>query len=156
MPKHGIKIIHSNKKVFHDFEIIETLEAGIVLTGTEIKSLRQGKTSIKESHIRIRNKEAFIINMHIANFEEGNRFNVAETRERKLLLNKREIKNFEKEVKLEGNTLVPIRLYLKNGFAKLEIGLARGKKNYDKRETLKKRDSARDVLKAFGKEMKGR
>ncbi len=134
-----------NRKAKYNYQIFETVEAGIVLTGTEIKSLRVGKANIKDSYARIKNNEVFLINMHISSYENGNIFNHDETRERKLLLHKKEILKFRDKIKLEGYTLVPLKVYLKNGRAKVLIGLAKGKKNYDKREDIKKRDIERSI-----------
>ena len=142
-----------NRKAKYNYQIFETVEAGIVLTGTEIKSLRLGKANIKDSYARIKNNEVFLINMHISSYENGNIFNHDETRERKLLLHKKEILKFRDKIKLEGYTLVPLKVYLKNGRAKVLIGLrakvliglAKGKKNYDKREDIKKRDIERSI-----------
>ena len=134
-----------NRKAKYNYQIFETVEAGIVLTGTEIKSLRVGKANIKDSYARIKNNEVFLINMHISSYENGNIFNHDETRERKLLLHKKEILKFRDKIKLEGYTLVPLKVYLKNGRAKVLIGLAKGKKNYDKREDIKKRDIERNI-----------
>ena len=134
-----------NRKAKYNYQIFETVEAGIVLTGTEIKSLRLGKANIKDSYARIKNNEIFLINMHISSYENGNIFNHDETRERKLLLHKKEILKFRDKIKLEGYTLVPLKVYLKNGRAKVLIGLAKGKKNYDKREDIKKRDIERSI-----------
>lgn len=149
MPKHHVKVVASNKKAFHDYEIKETYEAGIVLTGTEIKSVRQGKVNLKEAYARVFRGEVWIYGMHIAPFEQGNRFNHDEYRNRKLLLHKTEIRKLIGQVAVEGYTLVPIRLYLQNGFAKVEIGLARGKQLHDKRHAIKERDHKREIEKAF-------
>ena len=134
-----------NRKAKYNYQIFETIEAGIVLTGTEIKSLKMGKANIKDSYARIKNNEIFLINMHISSYENGNIFNHDETRERKLLLHKMEILKFRDKIKLEGYTIVPLKVYLKNGRAKVLIGLAKGKKNYDKREDIKKRDIERSI-----------
>ncbi len=134
-----------NRKAKYNYQIFDTIEAGIVLTGTEIKSLRLGKANIKDSYVRVKNNEMYIINMHISSYENGNIFNHDETRERKLLLHKKEIFKFRDKIKLEGYTIVPLKVYLKNGRAKVLIGLAKGKKNYDKREDIKKRDIERNI-----------
>ena len=134
-----------NRKAKYNYQVFETLEAGIVLTGTEIKSLRLGKANIKDSYARVKNNEVFLINMHISSYDNGNIFNHDETRERKLLLHKKEIFKFRDKIKLEGYTLVPLKVYLKDGRAKVLIGLAKGKKNYDKREDIKKRDIERSI-----------
>lgn len=134
-----------NRKAKYNYQIFDTIEAGIVLTGTEIKSLKLGKANIKDSYVRVKNNEMYIINMHISSYENGNIFNHDETRERKLLLHKKEIFKFRDKIKLEGYTIVPLKVYLKNGRAKVLIGLAKGKKNYDKREDIKKRDIERNI-----------
>lgn len=144
-----LKVIANNRKAFHDYFINDKYECGLVLTGTEIKSIRKGRVNLKESYVQIKNNEAFIIGMHIAVYEQGNQFNHEETRTRKLLLHRREIIKLEKEVSIKGFTLVPLRLYLKNGKAKLEIGVAKGKKLYDKRQSEKERDVKRDLQKEY-------
>lgn len=141
------KMIILNKKAHFNYSILSEIEAGIVLTGTEIKSIRLGKAQITESFVRIKNGEAFIMNMHIAKYEEGNRFNHEETRERKLLLHKKQIKKLGEEVLKEGISLVPLKLYLVRGKAKILVGVGKGKKNYDKKEVIKKRDTLREVRK---------
>ncbi len=135
-----------NRKANFDYEIIDTYESGIVLTGTEIKSIRLGKANLKDSYAIIKNNEIFLLNMHISSYEQGNRFNHEETRTRKLLLHKKEILKLRDKLELDGLTLIPLKLYFKNGKAKILIGLARGKKNYDKRESIKKKDMDRQVL----------
>ena len=146
MAKKERKLVANNKKAYHDFFIEETYEAGIVLTGTEIKSVRQGKVSIKESYARIRDGEIIIYGMNISPYEQGNRFNVDPLRERKLLLHKQEIRKLLGQTTLKGFAIVPLKMYInEEGLAKVEIGLARGKKNYDKREALAKRDTKRDM-----------
>lgn len=134
-----------NRKARFNYFIEKEIEAGIVLTGTEIKSIRKGSANFNDSYVSIRNGEAHIVNMYIAKYEEGNRFNHDERRERKLLLHKKEIERLNEEIKTAGYTLVPLKLYFKNGIAKIKIGLARGKKLYDKRETIKKRDLEREM-----------
>ncbi|MFI3260724.1 MAG: SsrA-binding protein SmpB [bacterium] len=136
-----------NKKARFNYEILEEKEAGIVLTGTEIKSIRQGKAQISESFVRIKKEEAYIMNMHISKYEEGNRFNHDETRERKLLLHKREIKKLSSESQKDGISLIPTSLYIKNGKAKISVAVGKGKKLYDKKEVIKKRDAERTVRK---------
>ena len=138
-----------NKKAKFDYEILDTYEAGIVLTGTEIKSIRDGKAQLKDSYAVIRNGEIFLLNMHISHYEQGNIFNHDETRTRKLLLHKKEILKLRDRVEIEGLTLVPIKLYFKGNKAKILIGIAKGKKTYDKRESIKKRDIDRDLKKQF-------
>lgn len=144
----NIKIIANNKKARHDYFILEEYEAGIVLKGTEVKSVRQGKVSIKESYCQINNAEIFIFGMHISPYEQGNIYNVDPLRTRKLLLNKREILKLIGKAKEKGLTLVPLKVYLKYGLVKLEIGLAKGKKIYDKRETIAKKDAERRMRQA--------
>lgn len=133
-----------NKKAYFNYFIKREIEAGIVLKGTEIKSVKKGSINITDSYIRIKNGEAYIINMFIEKYDAASIFNHEETRERKLLLHKKEIKKLLEEVKQEGYTLVPLKVYLKNGKAKILIGVARGKKLYDKREAIKKRDELRE------------
>ena len=144
-----MKIVSQNKKAFHDYFILETYEAGIVLQGTEIKSVRKGSVNSKDSFIRIKNDEAFIENMHIAPYEQGNRFNHEPLRTRKLLLHKKQIKKLQKEIKENGLTIVPTKLYFNTSKLKVEIALARGKKLYDKRQDLKAKDAKRDVERAL-------
>lgn len=145
-----MKIIAQNKKTYHDYFIEETYEAGIVLQGTEIKSIRKGSANLKDSFIRIKAGEAFIENMHIAPYDHGNLFNHEPLRTRKLLLHKKQILKLEKEVKIGGYTLVPTKIYFDKGSkAKIEIALAKGKKLYDKRQDLKERDAKRDIEKAM-------
>ena len=144
------EMIANNKKARHDYFIEETYEAGIVLTGTEIKSARLGKVSIKESYARIEKEEMMIYGMNISPYEQGNRFNVDPLRPRKLLLHKREIRKLIGATKLKGLTLVPLTMYINEaGLAKLEIALARGKKNYDKRDAIAKRDASRNMERAM-------
>ena len=144
------KMIANNKKARHDYFIEETYEAGIVLTGTEIKSARLGKVSIKESYARIEKEEMMIYGMNISPYEQGNRFNVDPLRPRKLLLHKREIRKLIGATKLKGLTLVPLTMYINEaGLAKLEIALARGKKHYDKRDAIAKRDASRYMERAM-------
>ncbi len=134
-----------NKKAHFNYEILEDFEAGIALTGTEIKSIRSGKADIKDSFVRIKNNEAYVLNMYIAKYEEGNQFNHEETRERKLLLHKKEIKKLQKEAILDGVSLIPLKVYITRGKAKLLVGVGKGKKLYDKKEVIKKRDLEREV-----------
>lgn len=137
----------NNRKAYYDYFILETYEAGIVLQGTEIKSIRVNGANIKDSYAIIKNGEVFILNMHISHYEQGNIFNHDETRTRKLLLNKKEIKKIKDKMDLEGHTLIPLKLYFKNGKAKLLLGVAKGKKNYDKRESIKEQDIKRELAK---------
>ena len=148
--KEGIKLIARNKKASHNYFILDTLEVGISLTGTEIKSVRAGNVSINEAYVEAKNGCLKIINMHISSYKQGNIFNHNELRERMLLAHKREILKLENKVKLESMTLIPLDLYLKRGYAKITLGLCKGKKNYDKRESLKEEDLSRDE-KRYGK-----
>lgn len=136
-----------NKKAFFDYFIEDTYESGIVLKGTEIKSIRKGSCNLKDCYGRIKNNEIFLINMFIGIYEEGNRFNHDERRQRKLLLHKKEIFKIRDKVLKEGYSIVPIKLYLKNGKAKVLLGIARGKKLYDKRQSIKEKDIKRDLEK---------
>ena len=145
----GIKIIANNKKAYHDYLIDETYEAGIILTGTEIKSIRAGKVSLKESFCKIRGGEIFIDNMNISIYEQGNRNNHDPVRPRKLLLHREEIAKLGKRVDERGYTLVATKLYLKGGRAKLEIGVGKGKQHHDKRETLKRQQADRESARAI-------
>jgi len=144
-----MKLVSQNKKAFHDYFILDTYEAGIELKGTEIKSVRKGSVNLKDSFIRIKNDEAYIENMHIAPYEQGNRFNHEPLRTRKLLLHRKEIRKLQKEVKENGLTIVPTKLYFHTSKLKVEIALARGKKLYDKRQDLKTKDAKRDIEKAL-------
>ncbi|MBN2157974.1 MAG: SsrA-binding protein SmpB [Spirochaetes bacterium] len=144
MPDSYIDIAR-NKKARFEYEIVETFEAGIVLKGSEVKSVRQKKVSIQEAYARIRNDEVYITGMNIAIYEMANRFNHEPDRERKLLLHRHEIKRLIGKVQEKGFTLVPMRMYLKNGKVKVEIGLARGKAKYDKRQDIKKREVDREI-----------
>ena len=137
----------NNRKAKYDYEILSTIECGIVLTGTEIKSIRNGNANLKDSYAVIKGNEVFILGMHISEYKEGNIFNHDEKRTRKLLLHKKEILKLFNKVELDGNTLVPIKLYFKGNKAKILLGLAKGKKTYDKRETIKQRDINREVQK---------
>ena len=149
MAKKQRKLVANNKKARHDYFIDEVYEAGIVLTGTEIKSVRMGRVSIKESYAKLENGELFILGMNISPYEHGNRFNVDPLRPRKLLLHKREIMKLNGLVTRKGYTLVPLTMYInEDGRAKMEIAVARGKKLYDKREAIAKRDANRDMDRA--------
>ncbi|HOB25683.1 MAG TPA: SsrA-binding protein SmpB [Bacilli bacterium] len=132
-----------NKKAYFDYFIIKEVECGIVLTGTEIKSIRNGSANLKDTYARIKNGEVYILNMYIAKYNEGNQFNHEERRTRKLLLHKNEIDRLYDDVKLEGLTLIPLKLYFKGNHAKILLGLCKGKKLYDKREVIKERDLSR-------------
>ena len=136
-----------NRKAHHDYFIDELIECGIVLTGTEIKSIRNGNCNIKDCYGIIKNHEVFLLNMYVGQYKEGNIFNHEENRSRKLLLHKKEIKKLENAVTLKGYTLVPIKLYFKDNKLKVSLGVCRGKKDYDKRESIKERDIKREVQK---------
>ena len=145
----GIKLIANNKKAFHDYFIEDTYEAGISLAGTEVKSLRMGKCSIKESFIRVERGEVYIYGMHISPYEKGNIFNKDPLRVRKLLLHKSEINKLAGQIKMKGYTLMPLKVYFKGSLVKVEIGLARGKKLYDKRQDIAKKDAKREAERDF-------
>ncbi len=137
----------NNRKAKYDFEIEQTIECGIVLTGTEIKSIREGKVNLKDSYAIIKNNEVFLLNTHISHYEQGNIFNHDETRSRKLLLHKKEILKIRDQLTQQGFTLIPIKMYFKRNMVKVLLGIAKGKKNYDKRESIKKKDIERDIKK---------
>lgn len=145
----GNKLIANNKKAYYDYFIDEKYEAGLVLHGTEVKSLRQGKCSIKEAYIQIINGEIFVINMNITPYEKGNIFNKDPLRPKKLLLHQCEINKLAGQTAQKGFTIVPLQVYLSKGRVKMEIGLARGKKLYDKRDSIAKKDQQREALKDF-------
>lgn len=147
--KSSFKLIANNKKAYHDYFIEDKYEAGIELYGTEIKSLRMGKCSVKESYIRIENGEVFIVGMHISPYEKGNIFNKDPLRTRKLLLHRQEIRKLNGKLTEQGYTIVPLQVYLKGSLAKVEIGLARGKKLYDKRQDIAKKDARREAERDF-------
>ncbi|MBS5778839.1 MAG: SsrA-binding protein SmpB [Acholeplasma sp.] len=134
-----------NRKANYDYEIIDTYEAGVVLTGTEIKSIRLGMITLKDSYAIIKNNEIFLLNVHISSYEQGNRFNHDELRTRKLLLHKKEIIKLKEKIDKEGFTIIPLKLYFVKGKVKILLGLAKGKKNYDKREAIKKKDIERQI-----------
>lgn len=143
------KIISKNPVSYHNYSIEDTIEAGIVLTGTEIKSIRKGSANLKDSYANIKNGEAYIYGMHISPYENGNIFNKDPLRDRKLLLNKREINKLVGLIKQKGYTLVPISLYFKNNFIKLELGIGKGKKLFDKREDIAKKDAEMKIRRAI-------
>lgn len=149
MSSENIKILAQNKKAGHDYFIDEVYEAGIVLYGTEVKSVRMGKVNLKDSFARIENNEVFLYNMHISPYEKGNIFNKDPLRTRKLLLNRREINKLTGYVAQKGYTLIPLRVYLKHGLVKVELAVAKGKKLYDKREDIAKRDAKREIERHF-------
>ncbi len=141
----GIKIVADNRKAFHDYFVEERVEAGIILTGTEIKSIRNGRVNLKDSYARIDKGEVWLLQMHISPYEQGNRFNHDPLRRRKLLLSRSEITKIFSKLQLQGLTLIPLKIYLKHGLAKVELGVCRGKKNYDKRQDMAERDAKREI-----------
>lgn len=149
MEKHGIKFISNNRKAFHDYFIEEKYEAGIELYGTEVKSIRQGTVNLKDSFCSIKNGELFVYSMHISPYEKGNIFNRDPMRPRRLLMHKREIMRLYGRIKQDGYALIPLSVYFKNSHVKLELGLAKGKKLYDKRDAAAKKDAAREMDRAI-------
>ncbi|MGN9165113.1 SsrA-binding protein SmpB [Tissierellaceae bacterium HCP3S3_D8] len=145
MKKGGLKVVATNRKARHEFFIEDKIEAGIVLKGTEVKSIRQGKLNIKDSYASVDNGEVYINNMHISPYEQGNIYNVDPLRKRKLLLNRREIRKLAQDIKLKGYTLIPLSVYIKEGRVKVELATAKGKKLYDRREDIAKRDAERRI-----------
>ncbi|MHA8138226.1 SsrA-binding protein SmpB [Lactobacillaceae bacterium Scapto_B20] len=144
-PKTDDNLMAQNRKARHDYSILSTVEAGMALRGTEIKSIRDRRVNLKDGFVRIRNNEAYLENVHISEYAEGNQFNHDPLRNRKLLLHKKEINRLADETRTKGITIVPLKMYIKHGFAKVLIGVAKGKHEYDKRETLKKRDQNRQI-----------
>jgi SsrA-binding protein len=144
-----MKIITQNKKAFHDYSIEETLEAGILLQGTEVKSLREGKANLKDSYVIVKNGEVFLLNCHISPYSHGNIMNHEPLRTRKLLMHKKEIAKLLDRAAQKGYSLIPLKLYFKNSHVKVEVGLAKGKKQYEKRETIKKREADREIERAM-------
>ncbi len=147
--KNAIRQISNNKKAYHDFEILESFQAGIELVGTEVKSLREGRCNLKDSYVKILDGEAFIYNMHISPYEFGNIFNKDPMRPRKLLLHKSEILKLFGKVQKDGLTIVPLKIYFRGSYVKVDIGLAKGKKLYDKRHDIAKKDQKRQAEKEF-------
>lgn len=141
----GIQILATNRKAKHDYFLLDTYEAGISLLGSEIKSIRAGHISIKEAYVRVDGEEAWLVDAHISPYDQANRFNHEPRRPRKLLLHKKELYRLYDDVRKKGVTIIPTRVYLKNGRAKVEIALARGKKQYDKRQTIAKREAQREI-----------
>jgi SsrA-binding protein len=139
------KVVATNRKAYHDYHIQETYEAGIVLLGTEVKSLREGKANLKDSYAIIKNNEVFLLNCHISPYSHGNIFNHDPLRTRKLLLNRKEINKLYGHITQKGLTLIPLKIYFKDGKAKVEIGLAKGKRQYEKREAIKEKESRREI-----------
>ena len=154
MGKENVLLVANNKKAYHDYFIVEKYECGIVLFGTEIKSIRQGKVSIKEAYVSVDHGEAFVEGMNISPYEKGNIFNREPLRKRKLLLHKAEIAKLAGAVQVKGYTLIPLQVYLKGGRCKIEIGLARGKKLYDKREDLRRKELNRESERDYKVRMK--
>ncbi len=145
MSENKEKIIASNRKARHDYHVIDTMETGIVLTGTEVKSLREGKANLKDSYARVQNEEVYLYNTHISPYSEGSYNNHEPLRQRKLLLHKKEIRKLIGKVQEKGLTMVPLKLYFKNGKVKVELAIVRGKKMYDKRRDIDKRESEREI-----------
>ena len=144
-----MKIISQNRKAYHDYHIEDTLEAGIVLSGTEVKSLRDGRANLKDSYVIVKGGEAYLLNCHISPYSHGNIMNHEPLRTRKLLLHRKEIDRLRGKIEAKGYTLIPLKLYFKGSFAKVEIGLARGKKFFEKRDTIKEREARREIEKAI-------
>lgn len=149
MAEKPTKQLAKNRKARHDYFIEDTLEAGISLVGTEVKSIRSGSVNLRDSYVAIRNNEAILVGMHVSPYEKGNIFNRDPLRERKLLLHRREINRLGGYIQQQGYSLIPLSLYLKNGRVKVSLGVAKGKKNYDKRQDIAKRDAKRDMDRAF-------
>jgi SsrA-binding protein len=155
MSQEHVKVIATNRKARHDYHIEDTIEAGLVLTGSEIKSVRAGQVNLRDGYAIVRNGEAWLMNANIAAYKQASYQNNEPRRERKLLLHRREIDRMTGQLHEKGLTLVPLQMYLKNGRAKVQLGLARGKKNYDKRQTLRERDDRRQISRAIGRRQKG-
>jgi len=149
MPSEEIKVVSENRKAFHDYFIEDRVEAGIILTGTEIKSIRNGKVNLKDSYARLNNGEVWVYQMHISPYEQGNRYNHDPLRPRKLLLHRAEINKLVGKIQLQGLTLIPIKIYLKKSMAKVELAVCQGKKNYDKRQVLAEREGKREIERAL-------
>lgn len=144
-----MKIVAVNRRATHDYFIDERVEAGLVLTGTEIKSIREGRINLREGYARVTGNEAWLVGVHIAPYEQGNRYNHEPLRDRKLLMHRGQINDLVVKARQRGYTLIPMQVYLKNGRAKVELGLGRGKKQYDKRESIAKREAQRDIERAL-------
>jgi SsrA-binding protein len=140
-----VKVVTKNRRARHDYHVVDSVEAGIVLKGTEVKSVRLGKVQLVDSYARVEDGEMYLHGVHISPYEPGNRFNVDPTRTRKLLLHKSQIRRLHRQVREKGVTLIPLSVYLKSGRVKVEVGLCRGKRQHDKRETIKRRDAERDM-----------
>jgi SsrA-binding protein len=154
MAKDSVKLIAQNKKAHHDYFILETYQAGIALTGTEVKSLRAGRCNLKDSYIKIENSQAYIVGMHISPYEQGNIFNHDPLANRKLLLHKYEINKLIGQITTQGLTLVPLKIYFKGSLVKVDIGVAKGKKLYDKRQDIAKKDQQREAARDFRENLK--
>lgn len=154
--KEKFQIVTVNRKARHDYHILESFEAGLVLKGTEVKSIRNSQVSIKESYAQLKGNDLYIVNMHVAPYQFGNRFNMEPKRDRKLLLNKRELNKIRDNIETKGLTVIPLRLYFKNGYAKLEIALAKGKKLYDKRRDLTQKAIQREAERELKNKIWGR
>jgi len=149
MKEQGIKVVATNRKARHDYEIEETYEAGLVLVGTEVKSLRRGSCSLKDGFALVKDGEVFLYNVYIAPYAEGSHYNPDPERPRKLLLHKREIARLAGKVKERGYTLIPLKVYFKDGYAKVELALAKGRAKYDKREKIKRKEQEREIRRAL-------
>ena len=149
MPQKGVKIIAQNRRARHDYFVLETWEAGIELKGTEVKSLRLGKCNLKDAYAAVKNGEIFAMGLHISPYEKGSYFNTDPMRPKRLLMHKAEIRKLENQVKMKGYTIMPLKVYLKGSLVKVEIGLARGKKLYDKRQDIAKKDAQREAQRDF-------
>jgi len=145
----GAKVIAKNKRARHDYHVVDSFEAGVVLRGTEVKSVRLGKVQLVDGYVKVERGELHLYGVHISPYEQGNRFNVDSRRVRKLLMHKREIARLERQVMEKGMALIPLSLYLRRGRVKVEVGVCRGKKTYDKRETIRRRDAERDAERAL-------
>jgi SsrA-binding protein len=144
-----MKLVCQNRKAYHDYSIEDTLEAGMSLVGTEVKSLRDGKANLKDSYVLIKNMEAFLLNCHISPYSHGNIMNHDPVRTRKLLMHKKEIVKLQAKIAQKGYTLIPLKIYFKEGRAKVEVGLAKGKREYEKRDSIKEREAGREIEKAM-------
>jgi SsrA-binding protein len=151
MAQKPVKIVCQNRKAYHDYEILETYEAGLVLKGTEVKALRQGKANLKDSYVIIKDEEAYLLNCHISPYSHGNIMNHDPLRTRKLLLHKKEILKLMGKAAIKGYTIIPLKIYFKGPWAKVEIALARGKKIYDKRAKIKEKEMEREVARAMAR-----
>lgn len=151
----GVKVIAKNKRARHDYHVVDSVEAGVVLKGTEVKSVRLGKVQLVDGYVKVQDGELYLYGAHISPYEQGNRFNVDPRRVRKLLMHRAEIVRLERQVMEKGMTLIPLSFYLKAGRVKVEVGVCRGKKSYDKRETIRGRDADRDMERAVRRRTRG-